>query len=346
MKVAVATTIVPFIRGGGRMIVDDLVAALRNRDHEVERIEIPFWSDPATIVDQMLGLRLLDLSEAGDRLVTIRTPSQLIRHPNKVAWFIHHERSAYDLWGTKYQGLPASEEGVQIRNAIIAADDKSLREASAIYTNSKVVGERLRRYNGLGSTVLYPPLGEPEGYRCEEYGDFVFYPSRLAPIKRQDLLIEAMAHVRTPARLVVAGSPDVGPGEAKRLLALIRKLGLDDRVDLLSHWIPHAQKQDLFARALAGAYVPYDEDSYGYPSLEAFHSSKPVITCSDSGGTHELIEDRVHGLIVEPEPAALAAAIDELYENRALAERMGRAGAARLAELDISWDHVVESLLG
>jgi glycosyltransferase involved in cell wall biosynthesis len=327
------------------MIVDDLVRALEARGHEVDRVEIPFWSDPGSILDQMLGLRLLDLSDAGDRLITIRTPSQLIRHHDKVAWFIHHERSAYDLWGTKYQGLPASEAGVQIRRAIIAADNLSLREMSAIYTNSRVVGERLRRFNHLESSVLYPPLGEPDGYRCDEYGDFVFYPSRLAPIKRQDLLIQAMAHVSTPVRLVVAGSPDVGDGEAKRLRGLIRKLQLDERVDLLSHWIPHEQKQDLFAHALAGAYVPFDEDSYGYPSLEAFHSSKAVITCSDSGGTHELIEDRVHGRIVEPDPIALAEAIDELYEQRPLAEEMGRAGNARLAELGISWDHVVDSLL-
>ena len=115
-------------------------------------------------------------------------------------------------------------------------------------------------------------------------------------------------------------------------------------MQLLSGWISEEQKRELFANALACAYVPFDEDSYGYVSLEAYHSRKPVITCVDSGGTLELVEDGVTGLVVEPEPASLAEAMDRLAADRGLARRLGEAGFERMGELRISWDHVVERL--
>jgi glycosyltransferase involved in cell wall biosynthesis len=96
---------------------------------------------------------------------------------------------------------------------------------------------------------------------------------------------------------------------------------------------------------LAAAYIPLLEDSYGFPSLEAHAAERSVITTSDAGGTSELIVDGVNGFISEPTPVALAAAMDRLYEDRALAAAMGRAGKARVDELGITWDHVIARLL-
>jgi len=192
--------------------------------------------------------------------------------------------------------------------------------------------------------VLYPPLLDPAGYRAEAYGEFVFAPSRLSTIKRQELLIEAMAHVRSSVRLVVAGPPDE-PAQLQRLERLIVERGLGERVELIGRWISDEHKRELFAQALACAYVPYDEDSYGYVTLESFHASKPVVTCSDSGGTLELVEDGVNGLVVEPRPERIALAFDQLMEDKSQAQRLGEAAFARLDELEISWDTVVERLL-
>jgi glycosyltransferase involved in cell wall biosynthesis len=192
--------------------------------------------------------------------------------------------------------------------------------------------------------VLYPPLGNTTGLRAESYDDFIFYPSRLAPIKRQELLVEAMAHVRSQVRLVLAGAPDE-PGQLRRLQSRIDELGLRERVDLRGHWIAEEEKRHLFAHALASAYVAYDEDSYGYSALESFHAAKAVITCTDSGGTHELVEDGVTGLIAEPTPQALAQAMDSLMDDRDRAISLGQTAHRRLDELDISWDNVVRKLL-
>jgi glycosyltransferase involved in cell wall biosynthesis len=50
-------------------------------------------------------------------------------------------------------------------------------------------------------------------------------------------------------------------------------------------------------------------------------------------------------LIVPPEPRALAEAMDRLYEDRALAQRLGEAGPAAIERLGITWDRVLERLL-
>ena len=191
--------------------------------------------------------------------------------------------------------------------------------------------------------MLYPPLGDESGFRCDSFGDYVFCPARLSGAKRQVLLVESMARVQSDVRLVIAGAPD-GALDLTRIERAIDRCRVGDRVDLLAGWISEERKRELFANALACAYIPFDEDSYGYVSLEAFHSRKPVITCLDSGGTLELVEDGVTGLVTEPDPVSLAEAFDRLRADPEAARRLGEAGFARMQELRISWDHVVQKL--
>jgi glycosyltransferase involved in cell wall biosynthesis len=91
-------------------------------------------------------------------------------------------------------------------------------------------------------------------------------------------------------------------------------------------------------------YVPFDEDSYGYVTLEAFHSRKPVITCTDSGGTLEVVHDGHTGWVAEPESASLGAAIARAGGDVEEARRRGEAGLELLGHLQIDWDNVVAKL--
>jgi glycosyltransferase involved in cell wall biosynthesis len=345
MRVLVASTYVPFIEGGGRMIVRDLVRAVREHGHEVDTVEIPFVSVWDRMLEQMLALRLMDVEDAADILVAIRTPSYLLRHPNKRLWFIHHHRGAYDLWGTPYQDLPSTPEGLGVRDAIIAADELYLRESQRIFTNSQIVADRLREFNGLQGEVLYPPLGEPQRFVSGAAEDYVFYPCRITGHKRQHLLVRAAAHLTTDVRVVIAGAAD-SPEQLDPLRETIAHHRLEDRVQLIPRWISEEEKADLIARSIGVLYVPFLEDSYGYVTLEAFHARKPVITCSDSGGTLEIIEDGVNGLIASPEPASLAAAIDRLRADPRDALEMGERAHATLRAKGISWERVIDRLLG
>ena len=99
---------------------------------------------------------------------------------------------------------------------------------------------------------------------------------------------------------------------------------------------------DLYARCRAAYYAPLNED-YGYVTVEAFLSKKPVVTTTDAGGPLEFVTDGETGLIAQPTPESVADAIDRLWAlpQRTLAD-MGEAGRARV--VDITWDRVVDAL--
>lgn len=246
--------------------------------------------------------------------------------------------------GHPYQEIPDTLEGRRYRQAIFNADNLAFQEARKIYTNSRVVSGRLRRFNGVDSEVLYPPLLNPERYRASSYGDYIVYVSRMFSHKRQHLAVEALSYTRTPVRLIVAGQAASDAYE-NQLRSLAARRGVQERVEFLAEWIPDSRKVELLSNCLAALYLPFDEDSYGYASLEAQQSAKAVITTTDSGGVLELIADGNNGYVVDPSPRAIAAAMDRLYADRGLARRLGEAGRAELDRLGIGWDNVIGKLL-
>lgn len=342
MKIVLASTFVPFINGGARFIVEWLEEQLLAHGHEVERFYLPVLDGPDSILDQAALFRLMDLSQAGDRLIAFRPPSYVLQHPNKVLWFIHHIRVYYDLWGHEHAPAPTPANEA-VRKALMHLDTQAIGEARKVYTNSQVVSRRLKDFNGIASEPLYPPIYQPERFRNDGYGDEVVVVCRVEPHKRQMLLIEAMQHVKTPVRLRLcgkAGSPAYGAEIGRR----IQQLGVADKVSFEDRWISEGEKSDILAGALAAAYLPEDEDSYGYPSLEAAHAEKCVLTTTDSGGVLELVEHGRNGLIVEPDARAVAAALDELHRSREKTRKMGLANRDRLVEMKIDWSHVVDAL--
>jgi glycosyltransferase involved in cell wall biosynthesis len=342
LKIALVSSFVPFINGGARFIVEWLEEKLRACGHEVERFYLPFIDHPDELLHQTAAWRLMDLTETCDRVICFRPPAHVIDHPNKVLWFIHHIRAYYDLWGGPY-GVEQTQKNVAVRKALIDLDTRTINEARAVFTNSQVVADRLMKFNGVKATPLYPPIYQPERFRNEGYGDEIVMVCRVEPHKRQALLVEAMGKTKTPVRLRLCGSAS-NPQHGAELRALAKASGAGDRIAFEDRWIGEDEKADFLAPALAVAYLPHDEDSYGYPSLEGAHARKSILTTTDSGGVLELVKDGENGLICEPEPAALAAAMDRLYVDRQLAARMGEASLERLSELGIDWETVVTRL--
>ena len=131
-------------------------------------------------------------------------------------------------------------------------------------------------------------------------------------------------------------------GSARRELEIhTRHLELGDRVTFLGR-VDDDHLIDLYSRCRAVVFVPYQED-YGYVTLEAFLSGKPVITASDSGGPLEFVSHGHNGLVCEPTPEALAEAIDTIGTDKARAEAYGREGEQ--VARTISWDTVVDRLV-
>ncbi|MEK3764647.1 glycosyltransferase family 4 protein [Solibacillus sp. FSL K6-4121] len=345
MKIALTSVQVPFIQGGAEVLALNLKHQLEKKKHEVDIVTIPFkWYPPSALIDTMISSRLVDLSEINgekiDLVIALKFPMYYCQHDNKVLWMMHQHRQAYELWGTEFGDLHMFEEGEEVRNSIINSDNRFLGEYKKRYTISKTVSNRLEQYNNLPSTPLYHPPQNYELLYCNGFDDYIFYPGRITHIKRQHLLIEAMAYTKNPVKLILAGSGD--ENYIKQLKLIIHEHNLGDRVKFVG-MVSEKEKIDLYANALAVFNGPYEED-YGYVTLEGFFAKKPVITLSDSGGPLEFVKDGINGYVVDPEAKQLADRLDYLYENKGKAKIFGADGRTLLEELNINWDYVVERL--
>lgn len=343
-RVVIATTQVPFSRGGAELLVESLSDELADRGLAVEVVRLPFsWTRRLDVLKSALAWRLLDLrtlaGEPIDLVIATRFPAYLIRHPNKVVWLIHQFRQVYELKGTPYSEYQDAPEDRRAAAMVRAMDARALSEARALFSISRNTAARLKRFNGLDALPLYPPPKLAGQLRPGRHGDYVFTAGRLDRMKRFDLLLEALAATASPTRAVIAGD---GP-EAGRLHEMAERAGLLDRV-VFAGFVDEARLVDLYAGALAVFYAPYDED-YGYVTVEAMKAGKPVLTTDDSGGVLELVEDGVNGFVAPAGSARrLAQAIDSLAADPALAARLGEAGRRRVE--GIGWDEVIESLTG
>src|SRR6185295_8028121 len=210
-------------------------------------------------------------------------PAYLVNHPNKVVWLCHQHRAAYDLFG-KLGGFPDDEQGRYLRDVVERMDLRGLGSARHIFSNSRNVARRLLDSTGLHADVLWvPPPFEPPAAE-PAYEGFALHVGRLTELKRPHLLVEALAR-RKGLRAVFAGS---GLQEGA-LRARAAELGVAGQIQFAG-FVEPAALRDLYRRCSAVFYTPVDED-YGMVTGEAFLAQKPVISCTDSGGALELIDE-------------------------------------------------------
>ncbi len=334
---------VPFVEGGAELHVRSLVAQLRARGYDVERVALPFkWYPKSEILAHAAAWRLLDLSESNGRRIDLvigtKFPSYFARHDHKVAWLIHQYRAAYELCGTEYSDFHHTEADVALRATLLDLDTRMLGECRRRFANAANTAGRLKKFNGLDAEALYHPPHLAERLTAGAYGDYVLCVGRLEAVKRPQLVIEAMAGVDRPIELRLAGDGT----QRANLEALAERLGVSDRVRFLGA-VDDETLLQLYRDALAVAYVPFDED-FGYVTLEAFLARKPVITAPDSGGTLEFVVDGVNGAVTAPAPEPIAAAINAYAASRSRAASHGDAGYDRART--ITWDGVIEKLVG
>src|SRR5215510_7826240 len=331
-RIVVADAQVPFVQGGAELHVRALVDVLRRRGYDADIVALPFRAQPKEeLLAQAAAWRLLDLSSANaqpiDLLIATRFPTYFARHPRKVAWVIHQHRAVYELCGTEFSDFQHTERNVGLRKRLFELDARMLAECRHVFANSRNTARRLQTFNGVPAEGLYHPPLMADRLLGGPYGDYVLVVGRLELVKRVDLAVRAMAHTPRAISIVLAGE---GSERAAIELTAV-ECGVHDRVTISGH-IGGDELVSLYAGALAVIYAPFDED-YGYVTLEAFLSSKPVVTCSDSGGTLEFVVDGENGFICAPEPESIGAALTTLVADRTLAPRLGAVGLARARQI-------------
>ncbi|MDM7322069.1 MAG: glycosyltransferase family 4 protein [Gammaproteobacteria bacterium] len=337
MNILVTANLVPFVRGGAEAHLEGLVHALRQAGHAVEVLRLPFRFTPAASIEHLMRFtEQLDMRDQSiDRVISLQFPGYGLRHDRHIVWLMHQHRAVYEL----YDHATASAEQIRLRTAIHTYDHNALRRAYKRFANSRRVAERLRQFNGLEAKPLYHPPPLAQHFYCAEAQDYIFFPSRLERLKRQDLLIEAARYIKSPMAILLSGEG----GQRAYYQKLLDRYDLHHRVRLLGR-VDERMKLALYAHSLAVFFAPLDED-LGYVTLEAMLACKPVLTCTDAGGPLEFVQDGETGWILPPEPQAIAERIDWLYTHRAKAAAMGRAAYAHWQALHISWSGVIETLL-
>ena len=320
------------------MIARALVAALREAGHHAALVTTPDYGF-GQLRRTYRAARTTDVSQF-DQVVSLRYPSFAVRHPRHVCWLNHTMREYYDLWPRFAASLSwRNRIKENVRRALLHQVDARLlrRNVTRIVAQSKTIQQRIAGDFGIRADVVYPPPPLRE-YRCTGYDDYVFSVSRLDPLKRVDLLVRALAEL--PARHVRAVIAGEGEQSAE-LRDLAVRLGVADRVTFLGR-IDEDTMIGYLGRCRAVSFTPFAED-YGFVTVEAFASSKAVITCRDSGGPAELVDDDRTGVICDPSPASIAIALARLVDDRVLAQGMGSTAADRVATM--TWHDVVARLL-
>ena len=347
MNIAVLNTQIPFSTGGAEVLAEDLVASLRERGHKASLITVPFkWYPQQSLVDSILACKLMDIDGINgvkiDKVIGLRFPAWLLEHSDKALWILHQHRAAYELWETQYNDLASMPDGGRVRDLIFSQDNDAISTCKKVYTISHNVSGRLLKFNNIDAGVLYPPPRSMENFYHEEYGDYFFFPSRITPMKRQELVIEALAYCSPSVRVVFAGAAD-DDNYLEQLKQRAAELKVTENITWLGH-ITDEEKLEYYARCLMVIFPAYDED-YGYITPEAMLSSKGVITLTDSGGALEFIADDVNGSVVAPDALLLGEKMDRIWSDRSLPKLYGENASEKIVSMDISWDRVIGSLL-
>ncbi len=223
-----------------------------------------------------------------------------------------------------------------------------LRSSDPLITNSRATAALVGRLGSVSPAVIYPgtdpdrftpaptaPTGPPT----------LLTVGRLVPRKGLDTVLRALPALLSSfpeLRYHIVGS---GPDRA-RLEKLACTLNVVEAVTFLGHVanevLPSTYRGAMIfvmpARAVPDAA---SIEGFGIVYLEASASGLPVVA-GRSGGAVEAVKHEETGYLVDPDdPEDLADVLLTLLQNRALREKMGRAGR-RWVEEEMNWDRAAE----
>jgi glycosyltransferase involved in cell wall biosynthesis len=259
------------------------------------------------------------LTQAPDILPALRTPH--------VHYAPEPLRSAYEppelVWPDRNLRETVTRRGLNpVEHLRRTLDRRYMAAARRVVTHSRFTAGTLRAAYGIEAGVV--PLGvDAEAFTpgaVDGAGErYVLAVGALHPLKGHDLVVQAVGMLPEPRpRLVVVGDRG-GTEPALRRRAAAVGVTLDVRRGL-----PFAEVVALY-RGAAVVACGQVREPFGLVPLEAMACAKPVVAV-DEGGFRETVRDGETGLLVERNPAAMAAALARVIDDPALAARLGAAG--------------------
>jgi glycosyltransferase involved in cell wall biosynthesis len=219
-----------------------------------------------------------------------------------------------------------------------------VRAATRVLCNSLYSREAILRTTGVEPRVCYLGVDgdfftpDPAIPRERE----VLSVGALRAEKRHDRVLDAVAWIPAERRptLRIAGyamGPD-GHDFAECLQRAASKKGVTLRMDA---GVTDDRLRDAYRRCAVVAFAPYLEP-FGLVALEAMACGTPVVGVAE-GGLRESIQDGITGLLTGSDPAEIAAALDAVLSDPALAARLGKQGRESVCER-WTWERSVDRL--
>jgi glycosyltransferase involved in cell wall biosynthesis len=179
--------------------------------------------------------------------------------------------------------------------------------------------------NGLAPEriEIFPPVPRPGDALRSSFSDrnLLLYAGQIIRGKGVDVLLRALAKVRSPFEMVI-----LGDGNHRAYCeALCKKLNLSDRVTFKG-FIPQAELKDYYRDTSAVLISSVWPEPIATIGLEVMRYALPVISF-DAGGIKDWLHDGINGYLIPwMDTGAFAARIDELLNDKAKAKEMGERG--------------------
>ena len=202
---------------------------------------------------------------------------------------------------------------------------------------SRAIAKQIRTpyviYNGIDTDYFDPKFIDPTTHAAyaRDFGvdgsPVIGIAARLTRQKGHPVLLKAFSQLVSDwpnAQLLIAGEGE----ELRTLEVLTHDLNLTEHVQFLGS-IRNVRE---FLAVLDIFVHPSHYEGLGIAVIEAMSMARPIVA-TNLDGLAELITDGVDGLLVEPNnPAALAAAMNRVLRDPALAEQLGRQARKRVVE--------------
>jgi len=351
LRIKVLTLVDRLGSGGAETLAARIATGLdRSRFEPLVCVTRP--TDPAAVAEvEAAGARVLTLTRTSRFAVWHWLPLVRVLRRERVD-VLHAHNIGSNMWGTvigrlaRVPAIVAHEHGSEAtpRTLRRLADRHIVGRADLVLAVSEADRRRLVDVGGIPDDKVrivpngIPPI-VPSGRDIRaELGiapgtSVVASVAVIRPEKALGNLVHAAAALRAELpglRVLVAGN---GPEEEVRHLEeLVHDLGVEDVVTLLG---VRSDVPDLLAAADVAVIC---SDREGQPlALIEYMAAGRAIVATRVGGIPELVDDRVHALLVPPgDVDALAAAIRELLQDAALRRELGRNARDRQqAELDL-----------
>lgn len=166
------------------------------------------------------------------------------------------------------------------------ADYQAAQNVDVFVANSTEVQQRIKKYYGRLSTVIYPPVDVDRFTPARDRGDYYVTLGRQVHYKRFDLVIQAANKLRLP--LKVFGD---GP-EHEKLVALAGPT-IEFLTDRQSNASDHAVTEALNN---AKGFIYAAEEDFGIVQAEALAAGALVVALG-RGGTTDIVDDGVSGIL-------------------------------------------------